>query len=412
MLIVGRAIAGLGGAGIATGALSIIAASLPLRKRPIFLAGLQSVFGVATIVGPLIGGALTEHVSWRWCFYINLPVGALTFITLIVFFRPPSRNVGLGSVQQKLAKLDMIGAFLFIPSVIMVLLALQWGGSTYPWKSATIIGLFCGFAGLAILFILWQIRKGDDAMIPPRLIKQRTLFAASLAVFFTMGGIFTVVYYLPEWFQVAKGASPTKSGVMYLPSALAEILAANLSGLLVMQLGYYNPFLLLGTTLMAIGSGLFTTFKPDTGHSQWISYQVLQGLGAGMNIVMPFIAIQAVLKPEDIPIGNSIVLLFQFFGGSVFLAISQAVFSNRLLDSLAKLGDIGIDEIDIQRIIHAGATAIRTAVTEAQLPAVIKSFNIGITSTFYVAAGACAGAFVAAAFLEWKSVKGKSLMPA
>jgi hypothetical protein len=407
MLIVGRALAGIGGAGVSTGAFSIIASSLPLQKRPVYIGILHSTFGVATIIGPVLGGALTEHASWRWCFYINLPIGAVTFLFLIFFFRPPTRIADSTTILQKLAKIDLIGAVLFIPATIMFLLALQWGGNQYPWKSATIIGLFLGGGGLVAVFMGWQHFKGDNAMIPPRLITQRTIFVACFINFFAMGAVLTSVYYLPEWFQVIKAVSPTKSGVMYLPLSLSDIMSATLAGLSVTYLGYANPSILAGTALMSIGTGLFTTFRPNTGAQFWIPFQILQGFGAGMTLSMPYVATQTVLKGDDIPVGTSLVQLFQFLGGSVFLAIAQALFSNTLTGSLSKLGSLGIGKTEIDQILEAGSASVRKAVTEAQLPGVLNAYNDGIVSTFYVATAAAAAAFIIALGLEWRSVKAK-----
>jgi hypothetical protein len=289
----------------------------------------------------------------------------------------------------------------------MVLLALQWGGTKHAWKSATIIGLILGGSLLAIVFAFWQVRKGDDAMIPPRLITQRTVLAACLINFLAMGSVLISIYYLPEWFQVIKSASPTKSGLMYLPLSVADILSATLAGVSVMYIGYTNPIILAGTALMSAGTGTFTTFTPTTNHQHWIPYQVLQGIGAGITLSMPYIATQTVLKADDIPVGTSIVQLFQFFGGSVFLAIAQAIFSNKLVSSLSELSSDGISSVDIERILHAGSASVRQVVTEAQLPGVVNAYNTSIVSTFYVATAAAALAFFVSLALEWRSVKPK-----
>lgn len=336
---------------------------------------------------------------------INLPIGAVTVIFTILFFHPPPRKSGSTTVLQRLRKLDGIGALLFIPSIVMILLPLQWGGTKYPWKSATIIGLFIGGGLLGIVFICWQSYKQDDAMIPPRLFTQRTMCAASLTNFFAMGAVMVSIYYLPEWFQVIKSASPVNSGVMYLPLAISDILSSNMAGMLVARVNYANPFVLFGTTLMSIGTGLITTFTTTTSHQYWIPYQVLQGLGAGMTLSMPYMATQTVLKDEDIPVGTSIVQLFQFFGGSVFLGTAQAIFSNTLVSSLSKLEDIGIGSAEIERILHGGSSSVRSLVTQAQLPSVIQSYNDGIVSTFYVATAAAAFSFVVSLGLEWRKIR-------
>ncbi|KAJ5740300.1 Major facilitator superfamily domain general substrate transporter [Penicillium malachiteum] len=404
MLIIGRAIAGAGAAGTCTGGFCIVAVALPLEKRPFCISILQSTFGIAAIIGPLLGGAFTDHATWRWCFWINLPMGAITIICMIFFFKPPTRDP-TGKVPtflRRIADLDLPGAFMFAPTVVMILLALEWGGSKYPWKSATIIGLFLGGAGLAVVFAFWQIRKGDKAMIPPRLITHRTLFFACTTEFFIMGAVMISIYYLPEWFQVIKGASPTKSGIMYLPLALSDVIFALSSGAALKYLGYPNGFILFGTALMSIATGLISTFTTSTGHERWISYQVLQGIGVGMSMAMPYVATQTTLDPVDIPVGTSLLQCFQFFGSSVDLAIGQTVFSNRLV---AGLNDLGFSSEDVQKILDAGSAKVRSVVSEDQLHDALESYNYALTRTFYVATSFVAVACFLSLGLPWKSVK-------
>lgn len=403
-LIIGRAIAGAGAAGCFTGAFCIVAVSLPLERRPFYIGILQSTFGIATIIGPILGGAFTEHASWRWCFWINLPLGALTILALVFFFKaPPSASSGAKlSVLKRIANIDLIGAFLFIPSVIMILLALEWGGTEHAWRSATIIGLFIGGAGLCLVFAIWQIRLGDGAMIPPRLLTERTMFLCCGTEFFAMGAVYISIYYLPQWFQVVKNVSPTRSGLMYLPLALSDVLSATLTGASLRFVGFPNIYLLLGTALMSIATGLMSTFAPDTSHNLWIPYQVLQGLGIGMVLSMPYVATQTVLKPEDIPVGTSLLQCFQFLGAAVYLAVAQSVFENSVH---SRLRSDGFDEQFILRLQNAGSAGVRDTVSDAQLPDVVSSYNFGITRTFYVATSVAAVSFIFAAGLRWKSVK-------
>ncbi|KAJ5163159.1 Major facilitator superfamily domain general substrate transporter [Penicillium coprophilum] len=405
MLIVGRAIAGIGAAGCFTGAFCIVAVSIPLIKRPFYIGILQSTFGIATIIGPVLGGVFTEHATWRWCFWINLPIGAITIISLVFFFKPPTRDLTKApSVLRRLQNLDLLGASLFAPAIIMIFLALQWGGTEHAWKSANIIGLFIGGAGLGLVFALWQIRRGDDAMIPPRLITERTMFFSCFSEFFAMGAVYISIYYLPEWFQVIKNASPTKSGVMYLPLALSDVLSATLTGASLKYLGYPNPYMLLGTGLMSIATGLFSTFSLSTPHQQWIPFQVLQGLGVGMTLSMPYVATQTVLKPEDIPVGTSLLQCFQFFGASVNLAIAEAIFENKLVSHLESWGFEGHE---IENILSAGSAEARRVVSVAQLPGVLDAYNHAITRTFYVATSVAAIAFLLSLGIRWRSVKPK-----
>ena len=249
-----------------------------------------ATFGISTISGPLIGGSLTQRVTWRWCFYLNFPAGALTAIGLIALFHPPVRPSEQKPIFERIKTLDLIGALLFTPSIIMVLMALQWGGNTYAWHSATIIGLFCGFGGLIMVFVAWQLYKGQEAMIPLHFLTRRTIVATSLTSSFCFSSLFVVTYYLPEWFQVIKGVSPIKNGVMNLALFIAQTLGSIIAGTMISKLGYCNPWILAGTVFSSVATGLYSTFTPSTGHAVWIGSQVLNGIGAGFSMETPLTA--------------------------------------------------------------------------------------------------------------------------
>ncbi|CAK7203830.1 hypothetical protein SEUCBS139899_006579 [Sporothrix eucalyptigena] len=403
MLIVGRAIAGIGAAGCFTGAFCIVAVCIPLTKRAAYVGLLQSTFGIATIIGPILGGAFTQHLTWRWCFWINLPLGAVTIITLVFFFQPPASSSSDGrTALQKISGFDLLGLLAFAPAIVMLLMAVQWGGTKFAWSSATIIGLFVGGGVLAVLFALWQVRQGDRAMIPPRLMCERSVFFSCACEFFAMGAVYISIYYLPEWFQVVKGASSTQSGVMYLPLALSDVFAAIATGLSLKYVGYPNAYIVLGCALMSIGTGLLSTLTTTTSHTHWIPFQVLQGLGAGMTVSMPYVAIQAVLNPQDIPVGTATLQCFQFFGASVLLALAECVFENKLV---SQLGALHFDESEIEAILSAGSADVRSVVPAENLPNALEAYNYAQTRTFYIAtAVAAAGLFISLG-IRWKSIK-------
>lgn len=234
MFIIGRAVAGIGGSGVVSGGLSVIAIVTPTRQRPLFTGLITSIYALGTVVAPIIGGLFVKDTTWRWCFLINLPAGALTIVTLILIYHPPediSKEHGQ-SIIQKVKQLDLVGFALFVPSIIMAMLAMEWGGGRYAWNSATIIGLLVGFAAEMIVLVLWEIRTGDQAMIPFSLLRDQTVIFSILFAFFFMGSFVIPVYFLPEWFQIVKDASPVRSGVMLLPSICTQIAGSLLSGVL------------------------------------------------------------------------------------------------------------------------------------------------------------------------------------
>lgn len=181
-LIIGRAIAGIGSAGIFSGALIIVAYSVPLVKRPIYSGGIGAMYGIASVAGPLLGGVFTDKATWRWCFYINLPIGAITVITMIFFFHAPERKaIAKISWKERAEQLDLIGTFFFMPGVVCLLLALQWGGSKYAWANGRIIALFVIAGLLLIAFVAVQFWKKDNATVPPRIIKKRSIWSGMLS---------------------------------------------------------------------------------------------------------------------------------------------------------------------------------------------------------------------------------------
>lgn len=178
-LIIGRAIAGVGTAGIFSGAMIIIAHSVPLRQRPMYTGIIGAMYGLASVAGPLLGGVFTDKVSWRWCFYINLPIGAITVLVIGFMFQDPKREkVESIGFWQRVKHFDPFGTAVFMPAIICLLLALQWGGTRYPWSSGRIIALFVLFGVLIIPFIIIQFIQKENATLPPRIMKQRSVASA------------------------------------------------------------------------------------------------------------------------------------------------------------------------------------------------------------------------------------------
>ena len=407
-LIIGRAVAGLGSAGIFTGAILIVANTVPLRKRPTYTGLIGGMYGIASVAGPLMGGAFTDKVTWRWCFYINLPIGAITLAFIIFFYHPtPAARAQALDVgwRAKLEQFDLFGTPIFLAMIVCLLLALQWGGSTYPWSDGRIIALLVVFGVLMVIFIAIQFWKKDFATVPPRILSQRSIASGSWFAFCLGASFFVFVYYLPIWFQAIKGVSAVKSGIMNLPMILGVVVMSILGGAATSIFGYYTPFTLAASVLMGVGGGLLTTFTPQTGHPKWIGYQVIFGAGVGFGMQQPLIAAQTVLPKKDVPLGTAITMFSQTLGGAIFVSVAQNVFNNQLIGNLKSI----VPDLNPELVLNNGATSLQYVIPTKFLAHVQLAYNNAITDTFYVGVAMAVVSIIGALLLEWKSVKGKKI---
>lgn len=228
--------------------------------------------------------------------------GAVTLLLITVLYRPSSnaraQSLALGW-KARLNQLDPIGLLIFLPMIVCLLLALQWGGSQYDWGSGRIIALLVLFAVGIPIFVGVQFWQKDNATLPPRVLEQRSVAAGAWFSLMLGGSFYTFVYYQankgrPIWFQAIKGVSPVRSGIMNIPMVLALVIFSVLAGGLVTKLGYYTPFVYASAVLMSIGAGLLSTFTTETGSPKWIGYQVIYGAGVGLGLQQPLVAVQTV----------------------------------------------------------------------------------------------------------------------
>ncbi|RDA95262.1 hypothetical protein CP533_1848 [Ophiocordyceps camponoti-saundersi (nom. inval.)] len=403
IFILGRAIAGLGSAGITTGTMMIIIPMVPLHKRPMFQSLFGVIFGISSVAGPLIGGAFTERVTWRWCFYMNLPVGVVAFIFLFFFLKIRTEPREPAPAKQHIMRLDPLGTFFFLPSIVCLVLALQWGGSTYPWGSWRIVLLFVFFVLTAGAFTAVQILMPKTATIPARVITQRTTLAATFFMFFLSGGMLMLVYYIPLWFQTTHGINPVESGIYTIPLILSLVIAAALSAAFTQRIGYFAPSMILSPCVTAIGDGLMTTFTPTTGSPHWIAYQFLVGFGIGLGMQTSMISVQATLPKMDVPMGIAIVLFAQQLGGAIFVSVGQTILSGALVQKLSH-----VPGLDPQAIVRAGATELRRMLPARYLPTVLDAYNFACTRIFYAALALAFAQLLTAAHRSKASLTGSS----
>ncbi|RDA88050.1 hypothetical protein CP532_5287 [Ophiocordyceps camponoti-leonardi (nom. inval.)] len=405
--IIGRAVSGMGTAGIFSGSIVILSLSMPLARRPLVFGLIGGMWGIASVAGPLLGGAFTQNVTWRWCFYINLPIGGLAMV--IVFFVVHfKRNTAAGSdlsFSARVRQLDLTGIAIFVPAIICLLLALQWGGADYPWRDSHIIGLFVGFGLMIAVFVAVQLWKGDGGTLPPRLFANRNVLCAMLFAFFFGAAFFPLVYYLSLYFQAIQGVSAVQAGIKILPLLLATVFVSILTGVIVSAVGYYNVVIIPCMLLFTVGSGMLTTLDVDTPLRKWFGYQVLTGLGIGAGFQTGVLVVQTVLPQDMVPVGVACVQFFQALGGAIFVSVAQTLFQNGLIQGIAA-ANVGVDG---RAFINSGASEIKDVLIrmnrlDALVP-VLDSYMTGLRHTYFISV-ACAGcAFFCVLGLEWKSVK-------
>jgi hypothetical protein len=404
--ILGRAIAGTGASGVFAGIIAIMIPLVPLHKRPMYQGLLGAIFGVSSVVGPLVGGAFTknESLTWRWCFYVNLPIGALSLFVITFFLKIPQPTKHSISLKEKFRCLDPLGNLFFVPSIFSLLLALQWGGSQYSWSNARIIALLVLFVVLLAAWITAQAYGGERATIPPRIFLQRSIISGFCFSCCVGGIMLAFSYYIAIWFQAIDGVDALQSGIRTLPFILALVIASIINGGLVTAFGYYKPSVIFSSIVMSIGTGLLTTLRVGSGPPEWIGYQFLAGFGMGVGMQQSGLAAQVVLAPEDVPIGASLMFFGQGLGGAIFVCVAQNVFLQELIKNLA-MALSGQDDFIEMIIRGVGATELRGIVPPELLPAVLEAYNKTIVTTFYVGLGVACFSIVPALGFEWRSVK-------
>lgn len=305
------------------------------------------------------------------------------------------------SIFNQIKRLDPIGVFFFIPSIVCLTLALQWAGTTYSWSNAKIIGLLVTFAVLFICFLGVEILTPETAMAPMRVVLNRSIAGSMFFMLLLSGGMMSAIYYLTIWFQAAKSVSATKSGTYTLPLILTFIAIGIVTAVITQKIGYYVPSMLVSVVLCSTGAGMLSTLSPASSPSAYFGYQVLYGCGIGFGFQTSMLPPQNVLPRADVPLGLALMFFMQQLGGSVFLAVAQNIFSSRLVRDLS-----GVAGLDANTIVNTGATALHTSVPQSQLPMVIDVYSNALTRVFLLAAGLGAAMLLGALAVEWKKMGG------
>jgi EmrB/QacA subfamily drug resistance transporter len=328
MLIAARVVQGMGGGGINVMTEIIVADLVPLRERQQIMGIVFTAFAVGTFIGPIVGGAIVDHTSWRWVFYINLPLCGVAVILMFLFLQVKYDKTA--SLWEKLKRVDYVGNAILMASVISILLSLTWAGTLHPWSSwRTILPLILGFLGL-IGFIFYEgSRWCVEPTVPLRLFSNRTAALTYILSFLHGTILYWVSLFLPVYFQSILEATPEKSGIDLLASVIPMVPFAIIGGILITVTGKYKPFLIIGFIPMAVGMGLFTMLNDKTTTVIWVVFQVILAAGSGLSLIATLPAILASLPESDVATATATWAFLRSFGSIWGVSIPSAVFNTR-----------------------------------------------------------------------------------
>ncbi|MER6497485.1 DHA2 family efflux MFS transporter permease subunit [Streptomyces sp. BK205] len=401
-LIAFRALQGLGGGGLMVLSMAIVGDLVPPRERGRYQGLFGAVFGATSVLGPLLGGLFTEHLSWRWVFYVNLPVGVVALAVIAVVLRIPRRS----------AKhvIDYLGTFLIAAVATCLVLVASLGGTTWGWGSPQIVGLAVLGVLLAVAFVAVE-RRAAEPVLPLKLFRIRT-FALSAVISFIVGfAMFGAMTYLPTFLQVVQGVSPTMSGVHMLPMVFGLLLSSTVSGQIVSRTGRWKVFPVAGTAVTTLG--LLLLHRLDEGSSTWVMslYFCVFGLGLGLVMQVLVLIVQNAVSYEDLGVATSGATFFRSIGASFGVAIFGTVFANRLGDKLAE----ALRGVQLPPGVSvSGLESDSRGLGElpaALRPAALHAYASSITDVFLYAAPVAFLGFVLAWFLKEDRLRGSVTAP-
>ena len=383
-LIAFRAVQGVGAGGLMALAMAIIADVVPARERGRYTGYMGAVWAGSSVVGPLLGGFFVDSLSWRWCFYINIPVGIVALAVTGVALKLPVRRVE--------HRVDYLGAALLVGAVTCLLLVTVWGGSEYEWTSTTIIGLGVAGALLTVLFCAQEQRVAEP-MLPLSLFANRNFTVAAVVGFLVGLGMFGAMVFMPLFLQIVRNIKPTRAGLMMLPLMAGVMGASILSGRFISRNGRYKVYPIVGTATMVVGFLLFAQLDQYTHPVLTGAFMVILGTGIGLVMQVLILAVQNAVDWTQLGVATSASTFFRSVGGAFGTAVFGAIFNARLAHELERLLPAGARGVSLQgEGLRGGPEALR-ALPPTVRPLVIEAFANSIQTVFWCGVPLAAAAF-------------------